>query len=55
MTRTAALALAGVGGVSGRLAVGERFDATVMDVAAPDELFYQLGSPPRARPELLPR
>jgi imidazolonepropionase len=55
VTRTAALALGEVGGVNGRLQVGAPFEATLMEVAAPDELFYQLGSPPRARPELLPR
>lgn len=48
VTRTAALALAEAEGLTGRIAVGERFDATLLDVDHPDALFYQLGAPPRS-------
>lgn len=48
VTRVAALALAQPDGLTGRIAVGERFDATLLDVEHPDALFYQLGAPPRA-------
>ena len=47
VTRNGALALAEVDGLTGRIAVGARFDATLLDVDHPDALFYQLGAPPR--------
>lgn len=46
-TRCAALALGEVGGYRGRLAVGEVFVATLLDIDHMDALFYQLGAPPR--------
>jgi imidazolonepropionase len=46
-TRCAALALGEPGGYRGRLAVGEPFVATLLDLGHADELFYQLGAPPR--------
>ena len=35
-------------GYDGRLRVGGPFVATLLDVAHPDALFYELGAPPRA-------
>lgn len=46
-TRCAALALGEPGGYRGRLAVGEPFVATALDLPHIDGLFYQLGAPPR--------
>jgi imidazolonepropionase len=48
VTRVAALAIAQADGLTGRIAVGERFDATLLNVGHPDALTYQLGAPPRA-------
>ncbi len=53
VTRTAALAVGEAGGLTGRLAVGERFEATLLDVEHPDALFYELGAPPRGNSRLL--
>lgn len=47
-TRCAALALGEPGGYRGRLAVGEPFVATLLELEHIDALFYQLGAPPRA-------
>ncbi|MBI5608225.1 MAG: imidazolonepropionase [Deltaproteobacteria bacterium] len=47
-TRCAALALREPGGYRGRLAVGEPFVATVLDLDGVDRLFYELGQGPRA-------
>jgi hypothetical protein len=47
-TRCAALALGEPGGYRGRIAVGEPFVATLLDLPDIDHLFYQLGQPPRA-------
>lgn len=55
VTRCAALALAEVDGLTGRIAVGERFDATLLDATHPDALFYQFASPPRHNPLLVER
>ncbi len=49
VTRCAALALSEPGGLTGRIAVGQRLDGTLLDVSHPDALFYQLGAPPRGR------
>jgi len=46
-TRTAALALGSPGGWQGRIAVGEPFVASALEVDGPDALFYELGAPPR--------
>lgn len=46
-TRCAALALGEPGGYRGRLAVGEAFVASVLELPHIDALFYQLGAPPR--------
>jgi imidazolonepropionase len=47
-TRCAALALRCPGHYDGRLRVGGPFVATLLDIEHPDDLFYQLGAPPRA-------
>ena len=47
VTRGAALAIAQADGLTGRIAVGERFDATLLNADHPDALTYQLGAPPR--------
>ncbi len=47
-TRCAALALREPGGYRGRLAVGEPFVATLLDLDGVERLFYELGQPPRA-------
>lgn len=52
-TRCAALALREPGGYRGRLAVGEPFVATVLDLDGVDQLFYELGQGPRASRLLL--
>ncbi len=52
VTRTAALALAEPDGLTGRIAVGERFDATLLAASHPDELTYHFAAPPRAVPLL---
>lgn len=46
-TRNAAQALGEPGGYQGRLAVGEPFVATLLDLQSADQLFYELGQPPR--------
>ena len=50
VTRTAALALDQVDGLTGRIAVGERFESTLLDLTHPDALFYAFAAPPRAHP-----
>ena len=53
VTRNAALALGEVAGLTGRIAVGERFDATLLDVDHPDALFYEFAAPPLANSRLI--
>lgn len=52
-TRCGALALSEPDGYRGRIAVGEPFVATLLDLPDADHLFYQLGQPPRASELLL--
>ena len=47
-TRCGALALRCPAGYDGRLGVGGPFIATLLEVGHPDDLFYELGAPPRA-------
>ena len=47
-TRIAAIALGEPAGWRGRIAIGEPFVATVLDLDGPDDLFYRLGQPPCA-------
>ena len=54
VTTVAAKALGNPGGYDGRLAVGQPFVASLLDTAHPDDLFYELGAPPRAVPLELP-
>lgn len=53
VTRTAALALGQPNGYTGRIAVGEPFLGTVLELPSVDGLFYQLGQPVRAWDGLL--
>lgn len=53
VTRTAALALGQPDGYTGRIAVGEPFLGTVLDLPTVDALFYNLGQPVRAWDGLL--
>lgn len=49
-TRNAAIALGEPDGWRGRIAIGEPFVATALDLEGPDDLFYRLGLPPCAMP-----